>query len=63
MKYLEPSFSVDPPARVTACMRCVYDRGEHAPWCPLRAIAAGEIGSVGQSADPVQSVHAGPDQQ
>lgn len=33
MKYLNPSFSVGPPAKVTACDRCVYGRGEHAYWC------------------------------
>ena len=33
MKYLDPSFSVGPPAKVTCCEKCVYGRGEHAPWC------------------------------
>lgn len=36
MKYLEKSFSVPPPEKVTACEQCVYGRGEHAIWCIRR---------------------------
>lgn len=33
MKYLEAKFTVGPPAKSTACERCVYGRGRHARWC------------------------------
>lgn len=37
MKYLAKSFTLPAgPLKSTACERCVWDRGEHAAWCPER---------------------------
>jgi len=33
MKYLEKSFSVGPPKKVSACERCVYGTGKHLEFC------------------------------
>jgi hypothetical protein len=34
MMYLNQTFTVGPPAKSSACEKCVYARGEHAAWCP-----------------------------
>jgi hypothetical protein len=36
MKYLQPTFSVGPAAKSTACEKCVYGSGEHAEWCVVQ---------------------------
>ena len=36
MKYLQSTFTIPPPERVTCCEACVYGRGEHADWCGRR---------------------------
>jgi hypothetical protein len=33
MQYLNPTFSIAPPAAVTCCEACVYGRGAHAAFC------------------------------
>jgi hypothetical protein len=33
MRYLDPTFSVGPPDKVTCCEACVYGAKYHAPWC------------------------------
>jgi hypothetical protein len=33
VKYLQPSFTIPPPEKLTCCECCVYGRGEHAKWC------------------------------
>lgn len=35
MKYLQSSFTIERPVKVTCCEQCVYERGPHADWCPV----------------------------